>query len=400
MRWCRALAVLVPAAGLSVGQVPIRSEPPAGSPGLVRVHARPGWGHPAASATTVYYLSKHHELLALDRRSFALRWRRQLNPTPALPAGVDVAIADDRVIAGDGDVFAFGASDGELRWRLNDAMGAGVLPGLFMGTVTGTSAWFGSGNGIISAVDPVGGQLRWRRQLGSGRFTVFAPVSTGGLVVAAYSDFDATPRNGGIIALDGESGVVQWTFRFPQRTTVAGSAGGSPVVIGAWVIAASSDGTVYGVDRERGTVAWTLAPVESARPAVPLEDFRMLAFVPPILVVTSLSGVMLGIEPGGRAPRWQQWSRQEGSHGFDIATDGARVFVPAGSGRLLVVEGSSGALVASIGSDGQRFDWAPTIVDGQAYLAGEDGLYVACANRCTDQQVGWTGWTPRHTAGE
>lgn len=396
--------VCVATAAAAAGTVGEReaSSPDVPAAPLRRLHASAGWGTPAASASAAFYLSKAHEIIALDAVTGAERWRRSLRGGDGPTAGVRVTLVGDTVVAGDGEVFAFDAGTGVTRWRYGETE---ALPGRFVGDVAGGALLLGSTEGEVTAVDAARGTMRWRQTLARGRVTVFAPVVAGERVLASFTDFDRLPRSGGVAALRARDGEVQWIHRFPStRPPLAASASGSPAVAGDLVIASATDGTVYALSSDRGEPRWTLPPIARAGSDQRYEDVRLAAVGESTVLVTSLSGELVAVDPATGRERWRLASPPDGSLGFGLTVHGASAFMPFASGRLLAVEFGTGrprwapAVALRAGDAGHkqgpapRFDWPPAVEGGRVFATAEDGLY----EWSMDSEVGHRG----HDGGE
>src|SRR5262245_56085817 len=77
-----------------------------------------GWGRPSVRADSVYMLSRAHEMVALDKTTGAVRWRRPLPPANGeyspFPMGSVVESTTTAVIVGDYDVLALDRRSGRL----------------------------------------------------------------------------------------------------------------------------------------------------------------------------------------------------------------------------------------------------------------------------------------------
>lgn len=364
-------ALVVTMAGAVAALAAPRGEAP------IRLHQASGWGRPGVDAQTVFYLSSRHELFAIDRRSRTERWRQTLAAdVTGTTAGSIVAIADRVVVAGDGGLFAFDAGTGSRRWQLADGHHGVLSPGRFIGAVGTGVIWTGSASGHLQGLDVRDGEARWRARVASDASTVFGPVEDGSLLLAAFTDFGASPRTGGVVAVDPMTGVVRWrTWFVPRVAQLPASASGPPLAVGDVVMAAATDGVVYGMNRRDGQVIWTLPPDGTGGLAAN-EDFRALAVAGRRLIVTSLSGVLTALDLRARDERWRFASPRDGSIAFGLVAHGPLLYVPFASGRLAVVDAASGAMRRMVSVPSRRFDWPPTVVGEQAYLVSEDGLYV------------------------
>lgn len=395
-----------------------------------KLHGSSGWGRPAVDDRTVYYLSKRHELFAVDRHSGIERWRRSLGTASGVTAGTHVVRVRSVVIVGDGDVFAFDAQSGNSRWRL----GQEVVhdPGRFVGAVVPTpivepdlsmlgrsrvadaplpsagpkevdgnlegSIAIGSSSGTCTFVNPETGAQRGQVTVGGSRTIVFGPVADDDLVVAGFTDVTVSPRVGGIVAVTTHDSHVLWRAEFPRAVPeLASGAAGPPVLVGSLIYAAASDGTIYGLERATGRVRKRVPAVPFVEPAVgndptrsrgiqpslggrprarAHEDFRVIASLPPLLVITSLTGRLTAVAADTLQERWIYSSPPNGSNGFGVATHGSLLYLPFASGRLALVDLRTGTEVTTWGGPTQRFDWAPVVAGRQGYLTAEDGLYV------------------------
>ena len=346
----------------------------------IRLHHGAGWGRPAADVTTVFYLSRAHELFAVDRSGGEARWRRVLGSGPGPTAGSHVVVEQDVVVAGDGDLFAFDRLIGEPRWRFGSAEAVAV--GRYLGDAMAGTVYAGSQSGRLFALDVRNGVRRWSSAPLGFRATVFAPVVSADQVAAGFTDFAEGNRVGGVVLFDRETGAERWRVRFPARGRSTHPAfGGGLLIMGQTVVAAASDGTLYGLARSTGQIQWTTTAgaqsgvAESANVRA-AEDHRAIVATAETLLVTSMAGTLVGVASGSLQERWRFQSPQDGSIGFGLAVSEGTVYVPFASGRTIAVDVASGRERWRIGGSDRRFEWPAAAVDGRVYLTSEDGLYV------------------------
>ena len=347
----------------------------------IQLHEAAGWGRPAVWSSMAYYLSRRHEVIAVDCDTGKTRWRQPLGAQPGLTAGTAVVVERAVVVAGDYDLFGFDAVTGAVRWRFIPAAGYG--PGPYLGAAAEGMVFAGSASGHAFALEVETGQPRWTSRTLGQNVTIFAPTFSDGLVAAAYTDF-TTPRRGGLVVLDARTGAVRWRQPLsgpsPDRPT---SAAGGPVFAGDLVVAASSDGMLHAFDRESGRSMWTVPPVainwsvsDVTAPSAGFEDFRALAYLPSTLLATSLAGVLVAVNATTHAERWRYSSPEDGSIAFGIAFDGQTAYVPYASGRLVAIDVVTGRERWRAGGATLRFDFPPAMTGDRLYLTSEDGLYV------------------------
>ncbi|HUR35154.1 MAG TPA: PQQ-binding-like beta-propeller repeat protein, partial [Vicinamibacterales bacterium] len=82
-------------------------------------HAAEGRGTPAVDAARVYFLSAHHEVLALSRGSGEVVWRQETGEPGDDTLGSLVLLSGSVVIAGDHGIHGFDALSGRRRWRFS-----------------------------------------------------------------------------------------------------------------------------------------------------------------------------------------------------------------------------------------------------------------------------------------
>jgi outer membrane protein assembly factor BamB len=357
------------------GALLVMSAPAAGgdAPELRHLYPLAGWGRPAADGSGIYYLAKHHELLALERRSGALRWRRPLHADAGVTAGTTIVVSGDIVIAGDQELFAFDTTSGRPRWRLD----LGDDAGRFLGPVSSGLLFTGSASGRVHAIDAHKGNLRWSSPALGAEVTVFEPITAGDAVLAGYTDFRSIPRSGGVVSLDAEDGSLRWRTIFPSDAQTPAGYGGGPVVLGDDAVAVTaSDGSVHVLDRVGGRILWTLPPIgrpasasstngaDARGPGPAAEDFRALAFRSPMLFVTSLTGRLSAFDVRTRQEIWRSVSPADGSIAFAVTLAGPSVYVPYASGRLAALDAASGRQRWTLGGPDQRFEWPPGVPPG------------------------------------
>jgi outer membrane protein assembly factor BamB len=366
----------------------------------IRLHRAAGWGRPAIDAGTAFYLSREHELFAVDRFTGAERWRQLLGGVSSRTAGSRVVVHHGVVIAGDDGLFAFDGVTGAPRWRL--PLRTVTSAGRYLGEAAGRLVYAGSQSGQLVAAGVRDGLVRWSSLPLGDRVTVFAPVVAAGYVVAGFSDF-GTARGGGVVCLDAETGAVLWQTRFPRGRRGA-AFGGGPAIVGDVVVAASTDGTLHAFDRTTGASRWTMpagVPTvgkmwrsrESAsrlplrRPsgaasghpsegAIDIEDFRGMAVSGSTVFVTSLTGTLVAVRAAPRQALWRFRSPPDGSIAFGLSVHEDTAYVPFASGRTIAVDLVSGQQRWSVGAGDRRFEWPAAVAGGRVYLTSEDGLYV------------------------
>lgn len=346
-------------------------------------------GQPAVDDGTVYVLSKHHEVLALDTDTGAARWRRSTLEPGDTTTGSAVVVSGDVVVAGDYNLAALDRRTGELRWRFVPAIG--YAPGIYLGDSAGGLVLAGSPAGRLYAVSTSTGESRWTAVLANdGRTTVFRPVTDGMAVAIGYTTFVA-PSAGGVALFDVATGRELWRAalpRAPDPLLGAGSAGG-PVLTERLVIAASGDGRIYAFDRADGAIRWTLPAIDYIPPLLqgpfPMPvpaggsgaDYRPLVIIGRTLVAGSLKGHVIAYDLETLREQWRYFDERSGSVSFGLAADERAVYVPFYSGRHVALSLRSGGEVWRTHDPADGFNWPAASDRRRVYLAGDKGGYVA-----------------------
>lgn len=326
--------------------------------------------------TRFFYLTSQHEVVAVDGVTGQVSWRRQTGQQAPSTEGSRITVAGNVVVAGDYDLFAFNAVNGALAWAFRPDVGYG--PGYYLGDSYDDLVVSGSPANRVYAVDARTGALRWSTSVSQAeKTTVFAPSISGGLVIAGYTEFTA-PARGGVVALREHDGSIAWNYRFPGTSdeTLATNVAGGPVIAGARVFVASGDGSVFALDRTTGTVTWRVTSVDvSGHSQVdPRRDFRSLAVERGTLVVTSLTGVVLGLSAESGAERWRVVAARD-SAALELSSGRGVVALPHLSGAftlLSVLDGSTlWRLPFSVG-----LSWPALFTDELIVVGGRSGLWA------------------------
>jgi outer membrane protein assembly factor BamB len=369
-----------------VGLLLLQVGKPIAPPAIVWRVDGAGHGRPAVDGGAVYFLSSRHEVIALDATKGTQRWRQNTLEPGSATEGSAIVVAGDVVVAGDYNLVAFDRITGAFRWRFVPAIG--YAPGVYLGGVSRGLVFAGSPAGRVYAVSVASGELAWSTVVeGSGRTTVFQPATDGADLVAGFTTHVA-PNRGGVVLLDTTTGNERWRAVFPLAPDPLLGTGsmGNPIFAGDLVIASSGDGTIFGFDRAKGFIRWTIPPIPGLPPILqgpfPLPDtsgadYRPLARAWRTLFVGSLKGPVIAYDLSTLKEKWRYDDLHSGSVSFGLVSDDRYVYVPYASGRHVSLDQSDGTEHWKTADASDGFYWMATSTDGFVYLAGGRGGFVA-----------------------
>jgi outer membrane protein assembly factor BamB len=345
-----------------------------------------GHGPPASDLSTAYFLTKRHEVIAVDAERGTIRWRQHTGEPGPSTEGSAVVVAGSVLVAGDYNLVAFDRSTGAFRWRFVPAVG--YAPGIYLGAATRGLVFAGSPAGRLYALRSSSGEQAWNAVVSAdGRTTVYQPAAEGTAVAAGFTTF-ARPNVGGVVLFEPATGRERWRTMFPRpKDPLLGSgSAGNPIFAGDLVLASSGDGTVYALDRDNGSIRWTLPPIAEAPPIlqgpVPAPpgsgpDYRPLARNRQLLFVGSLKGHVIAYHLDTRREAWRYLDDRSGSVAFAMASDETSVYVPFYSGRQVALDAASGIERWRTPDADAGFLWPAASMDDRVFLAGARGGLVA-----------------------
>ena len=198
-----------------------------------------------------YVSSLDHNLYAIDTRRRTTMWTFETGDK--LWRGPVVADGVVYVGSKDASVYAVDAATGDLVWQYDT--GDSIIGGV---RLHGDTLLFPSYDDSLYALDASDGTLRWRAAMGSGSAT--RPSIGDGAVYVG--DFD-----GRVYAFDVETGRSLWTQWLGETDIWA-----SPVVHGDLVLVGATDGRLYALADDDGSLRWSFATEGEIRSTPALSD--------------------------------------------------------------------------------------------------------------------------------
>ncbi|MEV7420322.1 serine/threonine-protein kinase [Streptomyces sp. NPDC089919] len=314
-----------------------RTGPPAGGPWAVSLGTAGAdnrtpvctYGEPGA----VYCKAPGLTAARLDPADGAVRWsvkapggaaRAEADRAPAARAGLVYAVAP-----GGDALLALDAGTGARRWSVPVTGSATPL-------TAGKSVLLAASDGRVTALDAATGRLRWSKRLGGvgAQWLVAPDGATAFAVTAGEADGAST-----VTAFAADTGRQLWQRRVQGDLTPVGSAAGGLVLLRADRSALTD--AVVRVDLRTAAVRRLplRIPVDQAQAAVGADGTTY--------VIGALGGLIAvrtdGAAAGARAEAWRYETSV--SHASRPVAAGGRVYLSAADGRLLAVDGRSGALL-------------------------------------------------------
>jgi outer membrane protein assembly factor BamB len=326
---------------------------------------------PALLHGTLFVGSTDGFLYALEAESGALLWTFDAGA----PIASSPAVTEGVVLLGsrDGVLHGVSASDGAPMWRLETGPDLPLAWG-YEGwdyitsspTLAGGTAYWGSGDGNVYAVDPQTGRERWRFDTG-GRIRS-TPAVAEGLLVIGNSD-------GFVFGLDARSGEPIWRFETAgvrlnsadfgfDRKQVSASAALSDGI----VYVGSRDASLYALDARDGTQRWKYGEESSW--------IITTAAVSPDRVFSgrSSSGIIRSLD---RETGQQVWAIEAQAYVYSspVLVD-KTLYVGQGDGDFVALDAGTGEERWSYRA-GDAIYSTPAVHNGRIYVGSDDGFVYA-----------------------
>lgn len=280
-----------------------------------------------------------YELVALDPRSGAVRWRTEIGGW-SVPE-----VANGLVYVGShGSLVALDPRTGESRWRVERESFD------FRNVVVDGQSVFAVGGNRVVAIDATEGETRWTANV-STNDRLHRPLPAGERVYLGGER--------GFYALDRATGREKWFAEVPPEEAVTSAAVRDGLLVG-W-----SDLAVYGLTVADGTRRWRteaegLHPFSSAGTVTDGAAYVWGENLTAIDVATGERRWTYDPDPG---------------QGYGIRATGGRLFFPVDTGTFV-------ALDAETGREEWRFDaeelhgyWG-AVADGRVYVISRNGFHA------------------------
>lgn len=205
----------------------------------------PIYTSPVVANNIVYFGGD--KLYALDANTGIFKWSYQpdgwVYSSPAIALGVVYFGASS------GRFYALDANTGSLKWRFDGALFSNLENSP---AVADNIVYFTAGKKLF-ALDATTGNLKWSYTVSGEYGIVSSPAIANGMVY--LGDFPTSSYNGKIYALDSLTGAVKWIY-----TIINEFSNGIPAIVNGVLYVGTinviSDGGVIALDANTGSVKW------------------------------------------------------------------------------------------------------------------------------------------------
>ena len=194
--------------------------------GLIAQEPEPGRGYPATDWPLTggnWSSSRYSTLDAVASDTVDRLGAAWVTPLPGGASSRATAVVQDGVIylTGGANVFAFDARTGDPVWHWEPDAEAGRVVSWQGVAIAGDLVLFGTRSGEVIALDREDGELVWATPVGNvpptpGETVTTAPMYARGKVFVGIANGDIGGQ-GRVVALDAETGEVEWTFFIVPR---------------------------------------------------------------------------------------------------------------------------------------------------------------------------------------
>lgn len=186
------------------------------------------------------------------------------------PSGWAGPVSSDQtlLVAHKSKLYALDATTFQPKWTFPSSAGGDVKSSALYGTpaVDGGVVYIPTYNNKLYAVELATGKLKWPSPFKAGKTLVGGVLASAGKVYFGSSD-------GNVYAVDGETGVEDWSF------TTDDEVWSMPVLSGTTLFVTSLDGHLYALDSATGTELWSYETAAGVAATPVLGDADGLIYV-------------------------------------------------------------------------------------------------------------------------
>jgi glucose dehydrogenase len=292
------------------------------------------------------------------------------------------ALAAGTVYFGDygGRLHAIDQQTGTEKWHFKSSMPIASSP-----AVTEQSVFFVSSAGALVALDPATGKPRWvfvadyEKKFEARNLHGYPPAAQ--TIPDAWDLFISSPAvaqgkvffgagDGGVYAVDAQSGVLQWKFATGNVVHASPAVADGTVYIGSW------DGNLYALDADSGKPKWVFKAGQD--PAIHNQvGFQSSpAVVDGVVYVGCRDAHVYAIDANTGVKKWDYPTSKSWVNGTPAVRDGVVYVGTADSSRFMALDARTGRLRFNFDARSYVFSSA-ALAGNSAYFGSHNGRLYA-----------------------
>ena len=304
------------------------------------------------------------------------------------------AVIDGTAYFGSNDhyLYAVNLADGLQRWKFKTGSRVTSSPAVYNGAV-----YFASYDGNIYAVDAKSGEQRWKfASEGERRFMgrhLHGADPAGESMPDPFDFYLSSPAidadtvyvgsgDGNVYALDAQSGTLRWKFRTGNVVHASPAIANGMVYIGSW------DSYFYALDAKTGQERWRFKTGEDHEIAnqVGIQSSALIA--DGTVYFGCRDSNLYALDAASGAKKWVYSNKGSWVISTPIAKEGTLYFATSDSALFNAVDAKSGALKYSLSFHHWPMFSSPAIAGRNLYIGSHAGTLMAI-----DLDKHATAWT-------
>jgi eukaryotic-like serine/threonine-protein kinase len=293
------------------------------------------------------------------------------------------AVADGTAYFGSNDhyLYAVNLADGAQRWKFKTGSRVTSSPAVYNGRV-----YFGSYDGNIYAVDAKSGEQRWKfASEGERRFSGRHLHGTDPAAESMPDPFDfylSSPSidadtvyvgsgDGNIYALDASSGALRWKFHTGNVVHASPAVANGMVYIGSW------DSYFYAIDEKSGKERWRFKTGEDQEIANQVGIQSSATLADGMVYFGCRDSNLYALDAASGAKKWAYPTKGSWVISTPIAKDGTLYFATSDSALFHAVDAKTGVLKYSLSFHHWPMFSSPAIAGRNLYIGSHAGTLMA-----------------------
>jgi outer membrane protein assembly factor BamB len=304
------------------------------------------------------------------------------------------AVIDGTAYFGSNDhfLYAVNTADGAQRWKFKTGSRVASSP-----AVSQDRVYFGSYDGNIYSIDAKSGEQRWKFATeGERRFMgrhLHGNDPTGETMPDPFDFYLSSPTvvqdtvyigsgDGNVYALDSATGALRWKFQTGNVVHASPAVANGTLYIGSW------DSYFYALDAKSGQERWRFKTGEDHDIANQVGIQSSATIVDGIVYFGCRDSNLYALDALTGTKKWAYPTKGSWVISTPIAKDGTVYFTTSDSGLFLAVDAKSGVLKYSLSFHHWPMFSSPAIAGRNLYIGSNAGTLMAI-----DLDKRTTAWT-------